>query len=215
MYITLTDIRNGEPIYLAKNLSVPGTTCRGLEVALCELTYYHRWLNIGAELGNSRVSTDGYYNVCELDDVFQPLGTDLHLHALTGRLQLSVSKKRLVLNPRLADLLEFSRDMFEPGEMYMADEPHRLAIHREIFVHLAEVSTSENLHNARPSTLLRSVPVENERCGGGRTETFPRLQYKQLASGTVSQLSLTILNTNGSKLYFDHISATLHIRNNG
>ena len=76
MYVTLTGIQNGELMYLAKNLSVPG------KVALCEL-YYHRWLNIGAELENDRASTgrtplkipDGYYNACELDDVLQPLGT--------------------------------------------------------------------------------------------------------------------------------------------
>ena len=190
MYITLTDIQNGEPVYLA---SVPGTACRGLEVALCELTYYHRWLNIGAALENNQVSTgrttlkipDGYYNACELDDVLQPLGTELRLHAPTGHLKLS-AEKRLVLNRRLADLLGFSRDTFEPGKTYTADEPHRLAVYREICVRLAEVSTSENLHNGRPSTLLRSVPVNNERCGGGRTETFPGLQYKLLASGTVS-----------------------------
>ena len=47
----------------------------------------------------------------------------------------------------------------------MADEPHRLAVHREICVHLAEISTSENLLNGAPSTLLRSVPVKNERWG--------------------------------------------------
>ena len=46
MYVTFTGIQNGEPIYLAKNLSTPG------KVALCELAYYHRWLNIGAELEN-------------------------------------------------------------------------------------------------------------------------------------------------------------------
>ena len=64
----------------------------GLEVALCELTYYHRWLNIGAALGNNQVSTGqstlkipgGYYNACELDDVLQPLGTDLRLHTPTA-----------------------------------------------------------------------------------------------------------------------------------
>ena len=68
MYVTLTDIQNRELV------SVPGTASRGLEVALCELTYYHRWLNIGAELGNSisdgRTMLDipeGYYNVSELD----------------------------------------------------------------------------------------------------------------------------------------------------
>ena len=74
-------------------------------------------------------------------------------------------KKRLVLNRKLADLLGFSREMFEPGQSHIADKPHRLFTHREICVHLAEVSTSENLHNGRPSTLLKSIPVENERCG--------------------------------------------------
>ena len=155
---------------------------------------------------------DGYYNVCELNDVFQPLGTEFSLHAPTGRLQVS-AEKRLVINRRLADLLGISRDTFEPGKTYTADEPHRLAVHREICIHLAEISTSENLYNGHPTTLLRSVPVKNERCGGGRAETFSGLQYKRLASGTVSQLTLAILDTIGRKLYFDHVSATLHIRN--
>ena len=217
VYVTLTGIQNGDPVYLAKNLSASW----GL-VALCELTYYHRWLNIGAELGKNKVSDgrtvldipDGYYNVCELDEeAFRPLGAKLRLHAPTGRLQLS-AKKRLVLNRRLAELLGFSRDTFEPGKTYTADEPHRLTVYREICVHLAEISTTEYLHNGRPSTLLRSVPVENERCGGGRTETFPGLQYKQLASGTVSQLTLAILDTSCRRPR-DHVSATLHTRNNG
>ena len=165
----------------------------GLEVALCELTYYHRWLNIGAELGNNISDgrtvfniPDGYCNVCELDkEAFRPLRAELRLHAPTGRLQIS-SKKRLVLNRGLAKLLGFSRETFELGHSHIADEPHRLTIHREICVHLAEVSTSENLHNGRPSTLLKSVPVDNGRCGGGRTETFPVLQYKRLVSGPLS-----------------------------
>ena len=89
MYIKFTGIQYGKPVYVAKILSVPGIACRGLEVALCDLTYYHRWLNIGAALENNQVSTgrttlkipDGYYNACELDDVLQPLGTELRLHA--------------------------------------------------------------------------------------------------------------------------------------
>ena len=134
----------------------------GLEVALYELTYYHRWLN---STGRTTLKIpDGYYNACELDDVLQPLGTELRLHAPTGRLKLS-AEKRLVLNRRLADPLGFSRDTFEPGKTYTADEPLRLAVYREICVHLAEISTTENLHNGAPSTLLRSVPVKNERCG--------------------------------------------------
>ena len=216
MYVTLTDIQNGEPV------SVPGTVCGGLEGALCELTYYHRWLNISAELENGIFDghtvlgiPKGYYNVCELDkEAFRPLGAELSLHAPTSRLQIS-SKKCLVLNGTLAKRLGFSREMFEPGQIHIADEPHRLITHREICMHLAEVRTSENIHNGRPSILLKSVPVENERCGGGRTETFPVLQYKRLASGPLSQLTLTILDTGGRKLGFDYLSAVLHIRRNG
>ena len=143
MYVTLTDIQNGEPV------SVPGTACGRLEVALCELTYYHRWLNINAELENGIFDghtmlgiLKGYYNVCELDkEAFQPLGAELSLHAPTGRLQIS-SKKHLVLNGMLADLLGFSREMFEPGQSHIADKPHRLFTHREICVHLAPIGRS-------------------------------------------------------------------------
>ena len=97
-----------------------------------------------------------------------------------------------MLNSGLAKLLGFSREIVEPGKEYTADKPHRLAVYREIGVHLAEVSSSDkphrlavyreigvhlaevsssdNLHNGNPSTLLRSVAVENEKCGSGRTE---------------------------------------------
>ena len=93
--------------------------------------------------------------------------------------------KRLVLNGTLAELSGFSREMFEPGQIHIADQHHRLITHREICVHLAEVSTSENLHNGRLSTLLKSIPVQNERCGGGggcRTD-IPRLAVQTAGIG--------------------------------
>lgn len=212
MYVTLSDIQNGEPVSLDRTLS------GRLEVALCELTYYHQWYNISAALGNNKVSgvliPDGYYNSCELDEhVFRPLGAELHLHAPTGRLQLSARKERLVLNKNLAETFGFTRKVFEASKTHIADKPHRLAIHRELCVHLSEVSTSDNSYNGHPSTLFRSVPVENEKCGGGRTETFPILQYKRLISGAISQLTLSVLDVNGKKVELDYLSATLHIRN--
>ena len=176
MYVTLTDIQNGEPAYLARSFSVPAG---GLEVALCELTYYHQWRNISAALKNNQVSTYtsvglvpdvwgktttvpvGLYNVCELnEDVFQPLGAKLNLHTPTGRLRLS-TKKRLVLNSGLTKLLEFSRDKFESDKTYIAGEPHRLAVYREVCVHLAEVSSPDNLHNGHPSTLRNNHNIED------------------------------------------------------
>ena len=219
MYITLTGNEDGEPVSLAKTLSV--RTSAELEMTLCELTYYHRWYNISSAHENNKVVkeghvtriADGYYNVCELnEDVFEPLGAEFLLFTPNGLLQMS-ARKRLVLNRGLAKLLGFARDEFEPGKTYSVDKPHRLTIRRVICVHLAEISTSDNLHNGRPSTLLRSVPVENEKCGGGRTGTFPILQYKRLESGAIPQLTLMVLDVSGKQLSFDYLSATLHIRN--
>ena len=79
-------------------------------------------------------------------------------------------------------------------------------------MHLAEVSSSDNLINRHPSKLLRSVPVENERCGSGRTKKFSVLQYKRHSSGPVSQLTISLKDTNGKSLNFGHLSAMLHNR---
>ena len=140
----------------------------------------------------------------------------LTLYTPTGRLKLSTVKRLnlpVILNSGLAKLLGFSQEIFQPGKEYTADRPHRLAVYRGICVHLAEVSSSDNLHNDHPSTLLRSVPFENEKYGSGRTETFHVLQHKRLSSGPVSQLTISLRDTNGKRLPFEYINATLHIRN--
>ena len=139
MYVTLTDLQNGDPVYLTRPLS------GRLVVALCELTYYHQFYNITAALKNNQIGNgpttipDGYYNVCELNEFFQLLDAKLTLHTPMGRLQLSTVKRLslpVMLNSGLAKLLGFSREIFEPGEEYTVDKPHRLAVYREIGVHL-------------------------------------------------------------------------------
>ena len=166
MYVTLTDIQNGDPVYLTRSLSGE------LEVALCALTYYHLWHNIrGAErVSNEHTALlvpDGYDNARELDEeVFKPLGAKLHLDTHTGLIQLTTKNDKIMMSSGLAKVLGFSKNTFEgakmllrngptrSGETYTADEPHRLAVHQEVYIHLAELSTSENLTNGQPSTLL-------------------------------------------------------------
>ena len=100
MYITVAGIQNSEPVSLVKTLSACASA--ELEVALCELTYYHRRYNISSAFKNNKVVNgehvtkipDGFYNVCELnEDVFEPLGAELHLHTPTGCLQMSARKR--------------------------------------------------------------------------------------------------------------------------
>ena len=92
-------------------------------------------------------------------------------------------KKNLVLDRGLANLLGFSREFFEPGQSHIVDKPHRLFTHQEICVHLTEVSTSENLHNGRPSTPLKSISVENEKVQGWPDRDIPRLAVQTVGIG--------------------------------
>ena len=109
MHVTLTDVKNGEPVYLTRSLSC------GLEVALCELMYYHQWYNIrGARrVSNEHTSVlvpDGYYNSRELDEeVFKPLGAKLHLDTHTGLLQLTTKSDNIMMSRELAKVLSFSQ----------------------------------------------------------------------------------------------------------
>ena len=129
------------------------------------------------------------------------------------------------MSSELAKVLGFPQNTFEAEKMllrngltrssktYTADKPHRPAVHRDVCIHLAELSTSENLTNGQPNTLLRSVSVENEKRGAGRTISFQILQYKRVAAGPISQLTISLRDSKGKRSPFEYISATLHIRN--
>ena len=116
-----------------------------------------------------------------------------------------------MLNRELADPLGFTREMFEPSQSHIASSVYPSGDLRASCrgQYVGEPPQRSPLHTAEIH------PLENERCGGGRTETFPVLQYKRLVSGPLSQLTLTILDTGGRNLDFDYLSAVLHIRRNG
>ena len=121
-----------------------------------------------------------------------------------------------MMSSELAKVLGYSQNILKgqkcqtrSGGIYTADEPHRLAVHREVYIHLL----SENLTNGQPSTLIRSIPVENEKRGAGRNISFQVLHYKSLAAGHISQLTISHRDSKGKRLPFEYISTTLHIRN--
>ena len=123
MYMTLNNIENGESVYLTRSLSGE------LEIALCELTYYHLWHNIrGAERVSSEHTNmlvpDEYYNAHKLDEeVFKPLGAKLHLDTHTGLLQLSTKNDKIVMSSEFAKVLGFSQNTFEAEKMRLRNGP--------------------------------------------------------------------------------------------
>ena len=215
MYITLTDLRQGALPRCLKNQE------GRLEIALCEITYYANWYNISADLQNNVIVFDGtiititggYYNVCDLNEhVFKPHGAKLDLHAPSGFLRITSNASRIQLRNNLMRTLGFTVQTIEPGGILLGSKHPQLAIHKKLNIHLLQLSTFQNSYNGIPSTLLRSVPVKNETCGGGRTVAFPVLQYKRLMTGDIPQLTVFVMDEHEQKINLEYISIILYIK---
>ena len=222
MYITLTNIQNGQAISLPRCIE----NQRGLyEIALCELTYYPEWYNISKALGNNKMMIDidvitipdGYYTIYELDrTIFKPRGATLKQNGRTGRLEITKTSnnKIFAILEGLRQTLGFSQSqsVIKTREA-RANNPHNLTINREIFVHLDELSTSKNIHNGVPSTMLRCVPIEHVRRGDDDvTKDFINMQYKQLKADLIPQITVRILDAQGSPINISYLSLILHLR---
>lgn len=192
---------------------------RNWKIALAEINYSSRWYNISKSLGNNQFSVDrvtrtipdGYYNVCSLDEVLKPHRVSIQLHAPTGYLRFITGEKKVVLPSGLSKKLGLHGPLEPPrASQFHATQPHHLAIHRELFVHLKELSTTKNIVNGLPSTLLRAVPVGNESCASGRTWTPLNLEYKRLKDSPITHFSI-VLGAEGETLPFDYIRLTFSI----
>ena len=189
------------------------------KIALVEVNYSPRWYNISKALGNHWFSTDGlthtipdgYYNFCALDEVFKRYGMSVGLHGPTGHIRITTGAKPVRISPGLARILGFPGLSLVANKIHHATRPHQLAIHRELFVHLKELSTSENVVNGLPSTLLRAVPVGNESCASGQTWSPGNIEYKRLSSCDLSRLTIEVLGADGDALPFEYIRMTLSI----
>jgi hypothetical protein len=220
MYVTLTDIQNGGIV----PLQYPLDNSQGeLEVALCEIVYYPRWVNISPALGNDKLSVDktqrrvrsGYYSICSLnEDVFRPIGASLGLNHATGRVRaMGGSIHAVKLLGGLARTLGFSAPITLSANNYLeGNELPRLVPHKELYVKLDQVSTSGNILGGLPSTLLRSVPVGHEQLNCGATVTFNFQQYRPLCAGPISDLKVGVYDTKGNLVDLGYLSVTLHIR---
>ena len=73
-------------------------------------------------------------------------------HGCSGLAGETITKAPLGQGPFVDEKMLLRYGLTRSSKTYTADEPHRLAVHREVYIHLAELSTSENLTNGQPST---------------------------------------------------------------
>ena len=222
MYITISNFKNGETIDFLRAID---NRHGNLEVALCEFLYYPQWFNISSELENNKFRVranggwdehsipDGYYNVCKLNDYFKEYNCKLTINEATGKLKIEVigeSENNIFLNSSLAETLGFLPDTTFTGSQEAVYLP-KLINHKEMFVHLDCINTSENIFREKGSTVLRTIPIGNEEFNSGKHERFPMLQYKKLNGGDIYNMKISILDSQNNLLKMGYMSLLLHL----
>ena len=218
MYVTLT--KNTQ-------LGINIDNCRGeRKIALREIYFSAAWNNISRELKNNTIAIgstwkivpDGYYDFCTLKKfLMDELGIDLELNSANSvvTMILPAGEKTYIFQKKFSELLGFKAESFN-GKIgvrtkFTAPNPINLTLNKIIFVHLDELSTSENILNNNRSDLLRIFPSGESVFCKPVNYTFIDPQYRFLREGVINSLTVTLKNESGKTIDVKNMTAVFEI----
>ena len=205
MFITLTNVRSGVPVKLAKPID---NRNGGKKVALHEIMYKVTWYNISEEKDNNWVEVnevkhsveDGYYDFCTLErELFTPLDIKAKLNpaSLIATITfppLQGSNRTIAFPPNLLQILGMEAVPESRLFTYIGTRPIDMDVNSALFVHMEEISTSSNLLNNNCSDLLRVLSPSDASFCKMNMLTFNTLQFKDLEDGCHEFLNITLKN---------------------
>ena len=232
MFVTLTQLQKGEASVLQ---TVIDNTCGKLNVALRGFHYEVGYRNVSSSSGilwrpDVDVTDDspnnrpqkipvpaGLYTIERLSHfVMEEIpGLTLNMNKATdGLIKLNIpeSSGMIKLTGDLRRILGIDERGWIDGQ-YEGDKPAKFIAHRWFHIYLDQLSTTSNLVDGAPSTLLATVPV----AAGGVVDINPHYpMYNKLEVGHIHQLNLRVLDENGTIVQNRErpITAVLEIREN-
>ena len=224
MLITVTQINNKEAALI--NPVIPNKD-GSLHVAIRSINYVVGYQNIKNFSFNVFIGPDGrvtnfvippgLYTIKRLvrtiNSIFPQTEIKLSLSEETGIVTFTSEDTRIsvVLSGGLHKILGF--DNKKLSVTYVGDRPAYLPTDTLFYIYLDQLSTSSNLVDGAPSSLLAIVPATAD--GDSVVRINPsNPMYKRLQVGNIHQLSLRVLNERGE--IFDNnkkpMTAVLEIR---
>ena len=224
MFQTLTNVQEG-----AVSLLEPIDNRYGkLRVGLRSMTYTVGWYNVepgesislrevGAAAPTPTPIPPGLYGVEKLVELLrETAGADLTVSRESGLITLTVEENSEVLfTDGLLHLLGLDDGL--GGEwlgvgIYTGDRSVNFAKSGALRVHLEQLSTTENVLDGAPSTLLTTVGIGRHAYGDIETVRIAHPEFKQLQAGSISELKVVVRDDTGLQMV-NHlpISVTLEI----
>ena len=223
MFITLTRLNDEEAPVINPVIS---NKDGGLYVALRGFNYEVGYHNIGEmSVFVLRPSTREYDTITVPSGLYTIEQLSRYLTKNVPALIVRITKSRLAeinikdgfavrIEDDLRQILGVGETLLQGGKKYVGNWPVRLPIpHKWFYIYLNQLSTSSNLVDGAPSSLLAIVPATAD--GDSVVRINPsNPMYKRLQVGNIHQLSLRVLNERGE--IFDNnkkpMTAVLEIR---
>ena len=188
------------------NLQQPiNNKCANKRIGLKSFTYTMGWYNLVEEyfqIGEIPTKiTNGYYSFQQIANIFRFKNISLTVNETNGIASL-ITPNELKISKGLRLVLGFGRNKrkFAENKTHYGERPVDFAIYKNLYVHLLQLNTSNNYFNGSPSTILSTVPVENKNFGDIVSVRFEHPEYKQLAHGDISELSIIVCDENGQNI---------------
>jgi hypothetical protein len=225
MFHTLTNVQEGEASSLLQPIdNREGLLCVGIRSATLTVGWYN--INDGetfawrSETVNRSLDIPaGLYSFEQLKETISAATSSVTLtvNQVNGLITLAVAEEwEVCMTDGLLTLLGLDDGC--GGEwlgagIYMGDRPIDFAAQKTVHVHLQEVSTTHNIVDGAPSTLLACIAVGCHSFGDIITTRMEHPEYKHLHDGSISEWNLTIRDARG-RIIDNHnlpVSATLEI----
>ena len=228
MFITLTQLQNEEASVLQTAIDNTGGK---LHVALRGFHYEVGYRNVGSSQGfflrfpnlqnpNSPVQQSfpvppGLYNFKQLSRFIAENVNGAQLSLTANNITKLFVPIHMAIKFRsdLRRLLGIDEKGWIEGA-YEGDRPARIVVHKWFHIYLDQLSTSSNLIDGAPSTLLTIVPATAIDGTADITPSNP--MYKKLEVGDIHHLNLRVLNEDGVIVQNreKYMTAILEIREN-
>ena len=203
-----------------------------LQIAIHEMFYRVKWFNISDKMKNNWVKKydngrvvsmltlqDGYYGFCELKDILRKkyeIDLELHDANLTVTMTFKPVEALYKFAEKLTTILGFEGNLFYVDSnkfTFEGPNPLDLEVNSPLYIHLDELSTTENLFNGRPSTVLRVVSASDSAsyCKH-EVKTFSSPQFKKLINRHIDILRIRIKDKNGHEVKCDELFMVLEIK---
>jgi hypothetical protein len=210
MFHTLTDVQLGKAVNLQQCID---NRSANLRIGLRSFSHYVGWYNTLAgetfewwEVAgqtNTICITPGLYSLDALVNLLRMelVTCQLEVSTVNGIVKMTIPNGyECRLSAGLLSLLGLDDYGWLDAGIYVGDRPLDFSYPKALYIHLDQLSTTNNMVDGAPSSLLAIIPMSLKGFGEVNTIYYSNPEFRLLQCGTIDELKLRITDSYGQSI---------------